>query len=94
MYAQTAGTLQATDGTDIGITIQHVDIDPAVAKEIFERGVQVGDWHWKHQIWACTTLAELRQIQAAARFYYGWSENSEIITKTAVGYTFEAWYSC
>jgi hypothetical protein len=94
LYSQEKGTLKADDGSAIGITIQHVNIDPKVAEQVFSRGVNVGDWYWKHKVWFCANEIDLMLVQAAARFYYGWDENSEKITESGSGYRYEAWYAC
>lgn len=95
MYKVETGTAKAECGTEVGITVLHVDIDPDVAREVFGRGVETGSWGWKHKVWACVTLAELRQIQAVARYYYGWAEGSEKVTRSSDGgYVYEASYAC
>jgi len=94
MYSIESGTITATDGTPVAVTIQHVDISPEVASAVFARGEEVGDWGAKHKVWFCQTIAELTQVRAASRFYYGWHEDSEKIIRFAGGYVFESRYAC
>ena len=94
MYAETAGTIRAEDGTEFGLTVKHVDIDPEVAKIVFDAGYEVGDWHWKHKVWFCTCEADLALVQAAARYYYGWADGTERIDVTSGSIRYEAWYAC
>lgn len=94
MYSIETGTVEATNGTPVTITIQHVDISPEVASVVFDRGEEVGDWGAKHKVWFCQTIAEVRQVRAASRFYYGWHENSESVTRFMDGYIFESRYAC
>ena len=94
MYSKRNGTVETTDGTEIKIEIMNVDISPEVAREVFDRGVETGDWNWKEKVWSCSTIAELRQIIAAARFYYGWKEGSEKVYQIENGWAFKAHYAC
>lgn len=101
IYSETHGVVTAEDGTPIEIVVKNVNIDPGLARFVFDLGSQVGDWHWKHQVWNVTQLAqdpgiEFSVIQAAARFFYGWDGSNEKVTQdpeTGV-VTFEAWYCC
>lgn len=99
-YTEQSGTVTADDGTELVLTVQLVDIDTVRAHELFEQGVEQGDWGWKHKVWTVNTQAELDEVQAAARFFYGWTSNSERISKHPTGYTgktiirYEAWYAC
>lgn len=95
MYSEEKGTLTADNGTQFGVTIQHVEIDPDVAEKVFAMGVEVGDWHWKHKVWRNIKPHNLGLVQAAARFYYGWDNNSEKITCNPDGtFNYEAYYTC
>ncbi len=95
MYSTETETAQATNGTEVIITVQHVDIDPEMARIIFDQGIEIGDWDWKHKVWHCNTVLQLAETQAAARFFYGWGEGSEKMTGNPTDrYTYEAWYAC
>lgn len=94
MYHTRVGTAQAETGEDVQITVQHVNISPEVAEKLFAEGIEIGDWGWKHKQWICN-LGELSQIQAAARFYYGWSGGSETIQHIDNDkFIYNAWYTC
>lgn len=95
MFEQTTHTVFDTAGEPLELVVQHVDIDPKMAREIFERGTPTGTWGWKHQIWTVATLLELAEVQAAARFFYGWANGSEKTTALPGGrFRFEAYYAC
>ena len=95
MYSEETGILIADDGTRFGVTVQHVEIDADVAQKVFASGQEIGDWHWKHKIWRNIKPENLGLVQAAARFYYGWNDNSEKITPNADGtFNYEAYYAC
>jgi hypothetical protein len=95
MYSNETVLAKADDGTEIAITIKHVDIDPTMARTIFETGIETGTWGWKHKTWDCPDISTLMAVQAAARFFYGWAEGSEKVTPHADGgYIFEAHYAC
>lgn len=94
MYSKQTGTAKATDGTEISIAVQHVDIDPKLAEKLFNLGEDVGDWGWKHKVWICAPF-QAWKIQAAARYYYGWKEGSEQFTRLPNGQVrYEAIYAC
>ena len=94
MYWEESGTINIAGGPEVTIKVQHVDIEPEVAKRLFDQGEQVGDWHWKHQIWRNVPAAVFPTVQAAARFYYGWAEGSETVTENPDGtVTYEAYYA-
>jgi hypothetical protein len=94
-YTEACGTVEAEDGTEIKMTVQHVNIDPERARAIFETGHDEGDWGWKHKSWYCRDEQELRETQAAARFYYGWKDGSEKITPIGTGaFWYDARYAC
>ena len=95
MYAETKGTIAADDGTEIGITIQHVNIHPELAKALFAEGEETGDWGWKHKVWYCDNVRHFEHVRRAARFYYGWNERSERISRHGEsGIRYEACYAC
>jgi len=94
MYSKPIVTVKDENGTEIKVEVMNVDISPEVAEEIFRRGVETGNWSWKEKVWACSNIAELRQIIAAARFYYGWGEGSEQVYQVANGWAFKAHYAC
>ena len=78
----------------IQIVVQHVAIDPFRARELFDLGEDVGDWGWRHRTWR-VPLDQLAELQAAARFFYGWSESNEKSTFCPDGAViFEAFYTC
>ena len=92
--ADISGTLTATDGTVIDVTVKHVDIDPKVAEAIFAMGIETGSRGWKHKTWRVPESA-LALVQAAARFYYGWSDTNEGIIRSPDGTVFfDAFYTC
>ena len=94
-YTESRGTVEAEDGTEINMVVQHVNIDPERAKAIFETGHDEGDWGWKHKSWYCKDEQELKETQAAARFYYGWDDGTEKVTPLPDGrYRYEAFYAC
>ena len=81
---------------DEGLTfgVMHVAIDHEVARTLFDEGVDVGDWGWKHRRW--TIPEELLEVYIlAARFFYGWDAGSEKVTEAGDGkVTLEAYYTC
>jgi len=94
MYSEEHGTVTAEDGTEIEIKVQRVDISPELAKTIFDKGQEVGDWHWKHKTWRIYNWVELETVRAAARFYYGWNGKNEKVHKAGDHWIFEACYCC
>lgn len=95
MYSEETGTVEATDGTELTLVVQHVNIDPALAEQIFEMGVETGSWGWKEKVWYCPSEKALQTAQSAARFYYGWSDGSETVRKAPCGgYVYKARYAC
>lgn len=94
-YSETTGTVVADDGTELTLVIQHVGIDPKLAETVFDMGKETGAWGWKQKVWYCKDDQALETAQAAARFYYGWSEGSEKVTKLPMGdYLYKATYAC
>jgi hypothetical protein len=95
MYSEERGTMTAEDDTTFKVTIKHVDISPDVAKTVFDRGLETGDWGWKSKWWLCSSRVELKQTIAAARYFYGWKDGSEEILKCDSGdYIYKAHYAC
>lgn len=94
IYSETHGVVAAECGTPILLTVQHVDIDPDKARILFEQGSEVGDWGWKHKTWFVKDEKEFADVQAAARFFYGWSVSSERVKVVEGGLVYEAWYAC
>jgi len=98
-YKEETGTIQAidTDGNaqELTMVVQHVDIDPKIAKIVFDLGIEVGDWGWKHKKWIIPP-DQLELVQAAARYYYGWKDGSERINHPPMGNLvyYEARYAC
>lgn len=94
IYSETSGVVEAECGTPILLTVQHVDIDPDKARILFGLGDEVGDWGWKHKTWFVESEKELEDVMAAARFFYGWDDDSEKVTVVDGGFEYEAWYAC
>lgn len=68
-------------------------------KEWFEMGEMVdpgdGKLSWKHRVWRDVTWEDMKHIRAAARHYYGCSEDQQRVIPTANGtYDYEAVYGC
>jgi len=95
MYQVKTGQVKADDGTEFTMKVMHVNISPEVAREVFDRGIETGNWNWKEKVWTCANIVELRQIIAAARFYYGWKDGSEKVYQAQDGdWIFTAYYAC
>lgn len=94
MYSTKSGTVQATDGTQIELTITTVDIDPELARQVFDQGIVTGAYSWKEKYWECETTTELEVIIRAARFFFGLAQDSEKLVVTSRGYLFIAKYAC
>lgn len=99
---ETNHTLTADDGQQFGVTVKHVTgITQEEANRIFALGVETGEWGWKSKVWHNLRGSELRKVQAAARFFYGWADGTEsfgIETEATAEhiarYWFKAYYAC
>jgi hypothetical protein len=94
-YAEEWSEVEDETGEKQQIVVQqHVIIDHLVAEKLFCMGERVGDWGWKHKVWRQVPDIMFPTVQAAARYYYGWAEGSEKITKNDDGtVTYEAYYA-
>ena len=87
----------ACEQGDFPIIVKQVEnIDPALARQVFDEGTVVSaDWGWKKKIWFNVPADRLALVQAAARFFYGWEEGSEEIEQDKHGtFTYKAYYAC
>ena len=95
--AQTATYTKQELGTIDGMTIRLAQVDGITQErdaELFAKGTEVEPFGWRCKWWICDAK-DLAEIQAAARFYYGWNTGSEIIHHMNDGrIMYKAYYAC